>query len=107
MRETKYLQIKKKERSLALIDYIQEEDFFKIQQVTEQNCSDLSIVKTYAKILHRFASLVRENNVRFPPIEAVKVLSQSVIALIIEVTALSRSSSTESFNDLFALVQFT
>ena len=29
MREAKYLQIKKKERSLALIDYIQEEDFFK------------------------------------------------------------------------------
>ena len=57
----KYMQIKKKERDLKLIDFICEEDFFKIQQVTEANLSDLTAIKTYASILNRFIDVVRDN----------------------------------------------
>ena len=88
-----------------MIDYVQEEDYFKLQQVSEQNFADLNVVKTYTKILHHFIRITRENDIRFPPVKAVRVLTQSVIALIIEVTALTRESYSESFEDIYALVK--
>ena len=36
-----------------------------------------------------------------------RVLTQSIIALIIEVTALTRESYSESFEEIFALVKYT
>ena len=107
VRENKYLLIKKKERNLTVIDYVQEEDFFKLQQVAEQNFSDLTAVKNYAKILMRFIDLLRQDKVCYPPVAAVRMITQSIIALIIDVTALTRSSYTESFEELFLQVQYT
>ena len=50
---------------------------------------------------------MREERVLYPPIPSVRVLTQSVIALIIEVTALTRESYSESFEEIFALVKYT
>ena len=57
------MMIKKKERNLTMIDYVHDEDYFKLQQVSEQNFADLTIVKTYTKILHHFVCIVREEDV--------------------------------------------
>ena len=58
-----------------MIDFVQEEDYFKLQQVSEQNFSDLTVVKTYTKILYLFVRITRDEEVRYPPVASVSVLT--------------------------------
>ena len=107
VREQRYKQIRKKERDLLVSEYPFDEDFFRLQAVSNDDMSDLTIISAYAQVLQMFVNTVGNFNIIDPPIKAAEVLSQTLVALIIEVTALTRSNFTIDYKEIFAYTEYS
>jgi DNA-binding transcriptional regulator GbsR (MarR family) len=98
--------ITKKEKGVRMTEFYSEDDFFKIQSVNKHDLKELQAVITYSNILRKFIETIVTRKIKEPPIKTVKVITQTIIALIMEVTGLPKSSYTEEYEEMYQSLEF-
>ncbi len=73
----------------------------------EDELSDLKTMQAYATVIMNFINICNEHNVTEPPVSACAILNQTLVALVIELTALTKSSFTLKYEELFEYIKFT
>ncbi len=94
-----------KKRALRLLDFVLDEDVFKMHPVVDDDVLDLQTIQGNRKVLLSFLRLLmKESNLLRMKASSVEHAVQTLITLTMEMTSLSKSSYSDNYDELAGMV---